>query len=194
MGPRGSGGTLRLQVPGSALRAGENQVRLAAEGDGTLYYSLHLAALGGSPARPLAGDHAPDFAASLLRETAPAPGTGWRVGAPVQVTLTLTLGQAVPGIRLTDPLPGAFAGVRDLRFTPTTPPTSGASPGLVGASAGPGGVEFRLGPLQPGTYRLNYTARLDQAGTFGALPASGVVPDSPGLWVWSGGRTLTIER
>jgi hypothetical protein len=51
MGPRGSGGTLRLQVPGSALRAGENQVRLAAEGDGTLYYSLHLAAL--RAARPV---------------------------------------------------------------------------------------------------------------------------------------------
>jgi hypothetical protein len=51
-----------------------------------------------------------------------------------------------------------------------------------------------LGPLGAGTYRLSYTARLDQAGVFGALPAGGVVPDTLGLWVRSGGRTVTIER
>jgi hypothetical protein len=194
MGPRGSGGTLRLQVPGSALRPGDNQVRLVADGDGTLYYSLHLAALVGTPARPPAGDHAPAFAASLLREIAPAPATGWRVGAAVQVTLTLTLGQAVPGIRLTDPLPGAFSAVRDLRLSPAAPAAPDGAPGLLGASAGPDGAQFRFGPLAAGTYRLSYTARLDQAGVFGALPAFGVVPDAPDLRVWSGGRTLTIDR
>jgi hypothetical protein len=195
MEPRGSGGTLRLQVPGSALRTGDNAVRLVADGETTLYYSLHLAALVGTPTRPLAGDHAPDFAASLLRTVTPPAAPAWHAGTPVQITLTLTLDRAVPGFEITEPLPGAFGGVRDLRLTPLTQaPPNAAAPVLLGASAGAGGVVFGLGPLPAGTYRLSYTARLDQAGVFGALPAWGVVPDAPGLWVRSGGRTLTIER
>jgi len=195
IGPRDSGGALRLQVPGSALRTGENAVRLVAEGDTTLYYSLHLAALVGTPTRVPAGDHAPNFAASLLREIAPAAGTGWRAGAPVQITLTLTLDQAVPGFELTSALPGAEGAVPDARLTRVDAPAPGDSaPVLLGASAGADGVVFRLGPLPAGTYRLSYTARLDQAGVFAALPVTGVVPDDPGLRVRSGGRTLTIER
>ena len=133
--------------------------------------------------------------ASLLREVAPAAGSGWRIGAPVQVTLTLTLNQAVPGFRLTDPLPGAVGAVTALRLTPLTTPTpDAATPLLLGAGAGTGGVQFRLGPLPAGTYRLNYTARLEQAGAFSLLPAFGVAPDAPEWWVRSGGRTLTVER
>jgi hypothetical protein len=195
MGPRGSGGTLRLQVPGSALRTGDNAVRLVAEGETTLYYSLHLAALVGTPPRPLAGDHAPAFSASLLRDSTPPASTSWRAGTPVHITLTLTLDQAVPGFQITEPLPGAFGGVRDLRVTSLPPaPADTAAPVVLGTATGPGGVVVRLGPLPAGTYQLSYTARLDQAGVFGALPAGGVVPDAPGLWVRSGGRTVTIER
>jgi hypothetical protein len=182
-------------VPGSALRTGDNAVRLVAEGETTLYYSLHLAALVGTPPRPLAGDHAPAFSASLLRDSTPPASTSWRAGTPVHITLTLTLDQAVPGFQITEPLPGAFGGVRDLRVTSLPPaPADTAAPVVLGTATGPGGVVVRLGPLPAGTYQLSYTARLDQAGVFGALPAGGVVPDAPGLWVRSGGRTVTIER
>jgi hypothetical protein len=195
LGPRGSGGTLRVQVPGSALRAGENAVRLVADGDITLYYSLHLAALVGTPARPPVGDHAPGFVASLLREVVPAGGGGWRTGATVQVTLTLTLGQPVPGFRLNEPLPGAFGAPGDARLMQVDPvPGEAGAPLLLGSSTANGRTEFRLGPLPAGTYRLSYIARLEQAGAFGLLPAVGRVPAAPDWWVRSSGRLLTIER
>jgi hypothetical protein len=195
MGPRGNGGTLRLQVPGSALRTGDNLVRLVADSDTTLYYSLHLAALLGTPARPPAGDHAPGFIASLLREVTPAGGAAWRAGATVQVTLTLTLGQAVPGFRLSEPLPGAFGALADVRLTRVdSPPGDAEASLLLGSSTMAGQTQFWLGPLAAGTYRLSYTARLEQAGAFGLLPALGAVPAAPDWWVRSSGRALTIER
>lgn len=193
LGPRGSGGALRLALPGTALRPGANEVRLVADGDLTLYYSLRLTSLGQTAARPLPSDRASGFVGSLLRDVTPA--SGWRVGAPARITLTLTLAEPVPGFQIVEPLPGAWQPLGDYTLARADKAPPGAAPPvLLGVAEEAGALRFRLDALAPGTYHLGYTARLAQAGQFQALPALGSVPDAPARWARSAGRTLAVER
>ena len=98
-------------VPGSALRSGENVVRLLHGGDGRLYYTVLVRAY--TEQEAIAPSGAISVTRTYARPGGKPLGAGLRVGDLVEVRLTVTVAEDLWYVILNDPLPAGLEGLNE---------------------------------------------------------------------------------
>jgi len=181
-------------VPGTALRVGENQVRLLHGGNGRLYYTVIARIYSAEEEIRPAGR-------VQVQRTYTRPGgkplTGpLRVGDLVEVHLTVNFPEAAYYVILYDPLPAGLEGLNERLATTSYAARSSGEAGRYPYSRKDvydDAVALFFNELAPGTHTFTYLARATTAGTFHALPTEAYPMYRPELWGRSAGDVVVVR-
>lgn len=184
----------KVVLPATALRIGENEVRLLHGGNGRLYYTVFLRFYSVEEEIRPAGR-------VRVERTYTRPGGKpikgpLRVGDLVEVHLTVDFPEMAYYVILYDPLPAGLEGLNERLAT-----TSYAARAYEGAGHYPysrkdvydDAVALFFNELDPGPHTFTYLARATTAGTFHALPAEAYPMYRPELWGRSAGGKVVVK-
>jgi uncharacterized protein YfaS (alpha-2-macroglobulin family) len=188
---------VKMTVPGTLLRAGENEFRLLHGGDGRLYYTVLARVYSAEGSITPAGQIGVG-----RRYTRPGgqPLTGpLHVGDVVEVHLTVTVTAEAWYVILYDPLPAGLEGLNERLATTSyaardwweSEPEAGLYP-YSRKDVRDDSVALFFTQLTPGTHTVTYLARATTAGTFHALPAEAYPMYRPEVWGRSAGDVVAI--
>jgi uncharacterized protein YfaS (alpha-2-macroglobulin family) len=189
---------VRVTIPGSQLRAGENVVRLLHGGDTRLYATTWLRAYVAEEALEPAGQ-------ITVQRTYTRPG-GQTIKGPVQVGdlievhLTVDLPQEASYVIVYDPLPAGLEGLNERLATTSyvardwwePEPSFGQFP-YSRKDVRDDSVALFFTSLSPGKHEFTYLARATLIGTFHALPTEVYPMYEPEVWGRSAGDVIVIQ-
>jgi len=189
----------RITVPGRALRAGPNGVRIERQGQGRLYYSIVARTLIGAEALAPAGNIG--VTREYLDPQTQKPVTEVRAGDLVEVRLTVQVSDESWYVLIEDPLPGGFAALNDRLGTTSYVARPSWEPEEFGwerngynrKEVHDDRVAFFVTRLDRGTTSYTYLMRATTAGTFHSLPAQVSLMYVPGAWGRSASDEVTVR-
>jgi uncharacterized protein YfaS (alpha-2-macroglobulin family) len=190
---------LRVEVPGTKLRPGDNRLVVTREGTGAVYWGWEAKAQVPSPGPDTSNEKRLAVTREYLRAeratdrrgrpqylvSALEPGQAFHVGESVMVRLTLRASRALAYLVLEDPRAAGFE-VDKLR------PEGAAWPYGTHAEERDQRVAFFLDRVEEGETVIEYLMRPELDGAFTVLPASAGGMYDPDLLVRSGEAKLTV--
>ncbi len=179
-----------LSIPASALRAGENEIRIVKRGEGRLYARLTGYVYLEQDGIEAAGEIGVERTYFKNATNQPLrPGERVGVGDLVRVQLTARVPQESWYVIVEDHLPAGLEGLNERLATTSFVAREYGEEAFQWREVGynrkdvfDDRVAFFNTQLRPGTYTYSYLARVTHAGTFHALPAQVYLMYAPEVW------------
>ncbi len=189
---------VKVVVPGTALRVGENEVRLLHGGNGRLYYTVIARIYSAEEEIKPAGR-------VRVERTYTRPGgkpitEPLHVGDLVEVHLTVNFPETAYYVILYDPLPAGLEGLNERLATTSyvaraywEPDSEAGRYPYSRKDVYDDAVALFFNELAPGSHTFTYLARATVAGTFHALPAEAYPMYRPEVWGRSAGGVVVVK-